>query len=90
MADFEVPNPILNSPFDEPGEYWQIEEGKPPLRHTRAATGRLLLPEPERPDAGEHAARGEWRELAAVNLIRSRMAEWRALGDRGSPARPPS
>ena len=41
MADFEVPNPILNRPFDEPAEYWQIEEGKPPLfapGHEPAAT----------------------------------------------------
>ena len=28
MADFEVPNPILNRPFDEPAEYWQMEASK--------------------------------------------------------------
>ena len=28
----------------------------------------------------EHAARGEWRELALVNLIRERLAQWRDAG----------
>ncbi len=29
MTGFEVKNPILNSPFEEPMSYWQIEEGMP-------------------------------------------------------------
>ncbi len=83
MADFEVPNPILNTPFDEPGEYWQIEEGTPPLRIPGRRTAGYYYRSPKAPDAGKHAARGEWRELAAVNLIRSRMAEWREAGQPG-------
>jgi type III restriction enzyme len=83
MADFEVPNPILNTPFDEPAEYWQIEEGTPPLRIPGRRAAGYYYRSPNAPDAGEHAARGEWRELAAVNLIRSRMAEWRAAGRPG-------
>jgi hypothetical protein len=27
MPDYEVPEPILNSPYDEPAEHWNIEEG---------------------------------------------------------------
>ena len=27
MSEFEVPNPILNPPFDEPAHHWYIEEG---------------------------------------------------------------
>ena len=83
MADYEVPNPILNIPFDEPGEHWQIEEGKPPLRIQGRRPAGYYYRSPNAPDAGEHAARGQWRELAAVNLIRSRMAEWRAAGRPG-------
>jgi type III restriction enzyme len=26
---FEVPTPILNSPFIEPAEYWNLREGEP-------------------------------------------------------------
>ena len=39
MSAFEVEQPILNSPFDEPAEHWQIEEGQAPKR----------LPEREEP-----------------------------------------
>ncbi len=31
MTGFEVKEPILNSPFEEPKSYWQIEEGKEPV-----------------------------------------------------------
>ena len=27
MSSYEVPEPILNSPFEEPAEHWHIEEG---------------------------------------------------------------
>src|SRR3990172_2509189 len=27
MSCYEVPEPILNSPFEEPAEHWHIEEG---------------------------------------------------------------
>jgi type III restriction enzyme len=30
MSGYEVPNPILNSPFEEPAEYWNIVEGEAP------------------------------------------------------------
>jgi type III restriction enzyme len=29
MTSFEVPTPILNSPFEEPKEHWWIVEGEP-------------------------------------------------------------
>ena len=31
MSEFEVPQPIICSPFDEPDKHWHIEEGKPPV-----------------------------------------------------------
>jgi hypothetical protein len=27
---YEVPQPILNSPFEEPARHWYIREGEPP------------------------------------------------------------
>jgi type III restriction enzyme len=86
MENFEVATPILNLPFDEPAEYWLIEEGKPPVRmHGRRRAGYYYR-SPSAPEEGEHAARGEWRELALVNLVRERVAEWGAAG-RVSPER---
>jgi type III restriction enzyme len=32
MTAFEVEQPILNSPFEEPAEHWQIEDGTAPKR----------------------------------------------------------
>ena len=32
MSNFEVSEPILNSPYDEPAEHWYIEEGEEPKR----------------------------------------------------------
>lgn len=32
MSGYEVPEPILNSPFDEPAEHWHIVEGETPER----------------------------------------------------------
>jgi len=40
MNTNEVPNPILNSPFDEPQEYWHIGEGEPPKRCVTRPAGR--------------------------------------------------
>lgn len=31
MSDFEVPQPILNSPFAEPAKHWFIRRGEQPL-----------------------------------------------------------
>jgi hypothetical protein len=28
MSGYEVPNPILDSPFEEPAAHWHIEEGE--------------------------------------------------------------
>jgi type III restriction enzyme len=32
VSDFEVQEPILCGPFDEPAEHWLIEEGRAPSR----------------------------------------------------------
>lgn len=81
MSSFEVPQPILNSPYDEPRWHWFIEEGKPCekrkgrrpsvyyYRPPRGATGA---------DAGSEV--GTAIEMKLVNLIRERVKAWREAG----------
>jgi type III restriction enzyme len=85
MTSFEVDQPILNSPFEEPAEHWQIEEGKAPKRvpERRRAGYFYRDPTAPEPEPGE-PARGTWQELELVNLIRERLAEWRAAGYSGA------
>lgn len=79
MNNFEVEQPIRNSPYDEPAEHWHIEEGQPPeIRADRHPAGYFYR-DPKAPiSSGEHEARGQWVELALVNLIRKQMKDWRA------------
>jgi len=78
MTAFEVAEPILNSPFDEPAEHWQIEEGSAPRRATSRRSAGYFYRDPKMPAPDVHdAARGDWQELELVNLIRDRLAQWR-------------
>ena len=43
MTGFEVPTPILNSPYDEPAWHWVLEPGVPAEQARRTARGGLLL-----------------------------------------------
>ena len=84
MSSFEVEQPILNSPFDEPAEYWQIEEGKPPRRVAGRRRAGYFYRDPKvEPEPGQ-ASRGDWEELELVNLIRERLAAWRKAGYPGA------
>ncbi|MBC6930760.1 MAG: type III restriction endonuclease subunit R [Candidatus Brocadia sp. AMX2] len=78
MNSYEVEQPILNSPYDEPAEHWHIEEGRlPEIRAGRRQAGYFYR-DPKAPiSLGEHEARGQWVELALVNLIRKQMKDWR-------------
>ena len=81
MTDFEVPQPIISSPYDEPTEHWHIEEGRPPERRPGRREAGYFYRDPHAPATDDgHAARGEWEPLGLVNLVRSRLAEWRADG----------
>ena len=85
MSSFEVEEPILNSPFAEPTEYWQIEEGKPPTRAAGRRRAGYFYRDPRRhePEAGQ-ATRGDWQELELVTLIRDRLEAWREAGYPGA------
>lgn len=78
MSAFEVEEPILNGPFDEPTRYWQIEEGEEPQRIAGRRPAGYFYRDPKAPppEPGE-PARGAWQELELVNLIRERLAQWR-------------
>jgi type III restriction enzyme len=82
---YEVNEPILNSPFDEPSRYWFIREGyEPELKEGRRPAivyppreikidwnlGKVL--KPSRPD---EFAPGY--EMVLVNHIRERVKDWR-------------
>jgi type III restriction enzyme len=85
VSSFEVEQPILNSPFEEPAEHWLIQEGRAPKREfgRRQAGYFYRDPKAPQPEPGE-PARGDWVELELVNLIRERVAQWREAGCPGA------
>ena len=94
MAGYpEVGEPIQNSPFEEPTRYWYIREGEQPQlvegqrrpsivfapreqKKPWLVDERLLRPSKQYPTGFE---------LALVNLIRERVADWQKQGYPGSP-----
>ncbi len=85
MSAFEVEQPILNSPFEEPKEHWRIEEGHAPKRLPARREAGYFYRDPRAPvpEPGE-SARGTWEQLELVNLIRERLASWRSAGYPGA------
>lgn len=77
MSSFEVPEPILNSPYDSPKEHWWIMEGEMPERRQGRRPAMYYYREPGRDSAGKG---GYHIELKRVNLIRERVDAWRAQG----------
>jgi type III restriction enzyme len=77
---FEVTQPILSSPFEEPPEHWRIEEGMLPERRPGRRPAGYFYRDPLAPPADDGFTRGEWVELETVNRIRERLAQWRAEG----------
>src|SRR6266540_1041417 len=74
MSEFEVPEPILNSPFQEPREHWILEEGRAAEKGTgRRSSAYFYRP----PSAGGETGAGTRMELELVNLVRERVKGWR-------------
>jgi type III restriction enzyme len=85
VSAFEVEQPILNGPFAEPAEHWQIEEGQEPKRVLGRRSAGYFYRDPKAPPPEPGApARGAWQELELVNLIRERLGQWRELGYPGA------
>ncbi|HEX9051191.1 MAG TPA: hypothetical protein VF841_11725 [Anaeromyxobacter sp.] len=79
MAEFEVPEPILCSPFEEPREHWRIRLHEPAVREQGRRRAVFFYRDPKTAQvAGEDGSREE--ELTNVNLIRERLAAWRRAG----------
>jgi len=78
MRGFEVQEPILNSPYEEPKAHWRIVEGEPAER----VPGRRPALYYYRPpgQAAVEAGIGTAIELKLVNRIRSQVNAWREQG----------
>ncbi len=82
---FEVNQPILNSPFEEPREHWYIREGEMPERRPGRRASMVFQPREQavewdlsdgvlRPLGGYERA----YEMVLVDRVRDRVAQWRA------------
>ena len=50
MTAFEVEQPILNSPFEEPAEHWRIQEGEAPKREKGRRPAGYFYRDPKAPE----------------------------------------
>jgi type III restriction enzyme len=81
MSNFEVPSPILCSPFDEPKEHWWILEGQEAERREGRRPALYFYREPSK----DGEARGGLAiEMRLVNRIRERVKAWRLDGYAGA------
>jgi type III restriction enzyme len=81
MASYEVPQPILNSPYAEPRWHWWIEEGRPcEKRAGRRPLVYYYRPPHEATGADAGSEVGTAIEMTLVNLIRERVRAWREAG----------
>jgi len=78
MSNYEVPEPILNSPFKEPKEHWHIVEGETPERKTGRRPAMYYYRDPKAKPNSQQGQAGIAIELKMVNQIRERVLEWRA------------
>jgi type III restriction enzyme len=82
----EVPEPIINLPFEEPRYYYHIEEGKLPEKREGRRPASYFFRVPERAARGrrpkqqvelfEEEAEGQEYRLDNANLIRQRLKDW--------------
>ena len=81
MSSYEVSEPIINSPFDEPKQHWHIEEGEDPqLRSGRRPPMYFYRDPKAKPERNERGNAGIAIELKLVDRIRERVAAWRVQG----------
>src|ERR1041385_590757 len=91
MSDFEVPNPILNPPFEEPAQHWYIQEGHgAELRPGRRPAVVFPPQEQAQPwDLSDGTLKPSTEypggfELTLVNRVRERLKAWREQGYPGA------
>ena len=81
MSEFEVPQPIICSPFEEPAKHWHLEEGTAPTEPTPGRRPAHYFYRAPGEVTEEGAPTGTAVPLPLVNVIRERLKEWRKLLD---------
>src|SRR5918911_2829639 len=85
MNSYEVPEPILNSPFNEPAEHWNIIEGEEPERLPGRRPSVYFYRDPKAsPEEYSGREAGVAIEMKLVNRIRERVKAWREQGYPGA------
>jgi len=85
MSAYEVPQPILNSPFEEPKEHWHIVEGDSPECRPGRRPAMYFYRDPKAtPQKEAGSAVGTAIELTLVNRIRDQVKKWRTDGYPGA------
>src|SRR3989338_8697183 len=81
MSVYEVPEQIINTPFEEPQWHWHIEEGMP-CEKRPGRRPSVYYYRPPKAGTGQTAGSdvGTPIELKLVNLIRERVKDWRKEG----------
>src|SRR5688500_17637873 len=87
ISQLEVSQPILNSPFEKPAEYWYIQEGEQPQRRPGRRPAVIFAPKDKREewtiDGTVLRSSKEYPfgfELGLVSLIRQRLEAWQQAG----------
>src|ERR1700735_4153004 len=84
-----VENPIINSPFEAPKQYWLIREGVSPEKKEGRRPASYFFRVPEHAARGRRSgsgpqavmfddlSKGQEELLDTANLLRQRVKEWR-------------
>ena len=81
MSGYEVPQPIITSPYEEPTSHWDIREGETPVQKSQRRPAGYFYRDPSGAQGDERGrVAGIWTPLELVNRMRGRMARWRELG----------
>jgi type III restriction enzyme len=87
MSSYEVPDPIISSPFEEPREHWYIQEGEEPERRHGRRPALVFPPQDQRDTwqmrGGVLQSSEEYPggfELKLVTTIRKGVKAWRGQG----------
>lgn len=85
MSDFEVENPILNSPFEAPKAHWDIEQGRPARRAEGRRPSVYYYRDPKAPaERYRDQEEGLAIRLLLVERIRAQVAAWRESNYEGA------
>lgn len=75
-----VDEPILNNPFEEPGEYWVYEEGQPKRMSGRRPAGYYFRTGKRTDAQVEMFVEEQFKELELVNTVHKMIKEHKMWG----------